>query len=343
MPSARRLSWWLGVLAIAPALALSVARADVERPVVALSYERGAGAETCPDQAELEATVASQLGYAPFDPHAARHVSVRLTRRGSALVAEIVSTNGAASKRRELSSTTRDCAELSRAVALAMSVAIDPLVLTRDPTSPSASASTSSAPLASGAPPASASAPPPPPAPTEPPKAPPPPAPADTSPAWHLGAALYPYVAFGALPGTTFGGAISVRARHQFLRAELAVDGDLPVTTSFLGASARTSYAGAGLSLCVADRLFACAMGTTGRFAGNGEGIAVPRSDATWVAAVGGALGAEFPVGGGVAIGTREELLVNARRASFAVDGQTLWRAPTAQAHLGLVVSAELP
>ncbi len=122
---------WLIAVALSSSLA-----AD---PTFRLVYAREALA--CPEQAALERSVAERLGRDPFSPSAERTVSVRMSRDGASLVAQIrvLEPNGAAAGQRQIVSSSEDCAELAAATALAVAIAIDPLVITRpapDPTPP---------------------------------------------------------------------------------------------------------------------------------------------------------------------------------------------------------------
>lgn len=139
-------------------LAVSVGAA----PTARLSYEVRPGVEGCPDEAWVRGAVAARLGRDPFDASAATAVRARIDRgEGPALEAQVeVERADGTTGRRRLDSPTGDCLELASAVELAITLAIEPLWLTKKPAPPPE-------------PPKPAPSPPPVAAP-EPPKAPPP-------------------------------------------------------------------------------------------------------------------------------------------------------------------------
>ena len=108
-----------GLLAARPAHAEEKAR---------LVYVRGSGTAGCPAEIDLRLSVVARLGYDPFSPQASRVVLARIERRRAALVGvvELVNDAGLSSGRRELSAPKRRCDELSRAMALSISLTIDP-------------------------------------------------------------------------------------------------------------------------------------------------------------------------------------------------------------------------
>jgi hypothetical protein len=83
----------------------------------------------CPDQAQLRSAVVARLGYDPFVANATSTLYATITRNGRGLRGEIRlddpgrETPGV----RQIDSFSGDCTELGKAMALAMSIAIDPL------------------------------------------------------------------------------------------------------------------------------------------------------------------------------------------------------------------------
>ncbi|HWL85203.1 MAG TPA: hypothetical protein VNO21_05345, partial [Polyangiaceae bacterium] len=100
-----------------------------ESSAVKLVYARRAGAEKCPDENTLRNGVAGRLGRDPFDDHAERTVTARVSRVRQLLVAriEVRDAAGQLAGERELTSHDKDCEELGAAIALAIAIAIDPL------------------------------------------------------------------------------------------------------------------------------------------------------------------------------------------------------------------------
>lgn len=117
-------------LLIATGLGVCVPSAAHASPSARIVYQRGAGAERCPDEAVLRATVAARLGYDPFRDEDERTVRARVTRpMGGPFRAdlELVDRDGASQGKRQLISQSGECDELFLAMTLAIGIAIDPL------------------------------------------------------------------------------------------------------------------------------------------------------------------------------------------------------------------------
>src|SRR5262249_10897903 len=101
----------------------------VASPSSQLTYVRGAGAESCPDEAELRKAVAARLGYDPFFPSAGRTIAAQIerTRGGFAGELKMLDASGVSRGERKLPTTSHDCAEVVKSLALAISIAIDDL------------------------------------------------------------------------------------------------------------------------------------------------------------------------------------------------------------------------
>src|SRR6185503_8095001 len=121
----------LGILWLAACAALpATARSDEPgRARAHLLYVREAGAERCPDEAQLRAQVAARLGYDPFSASAPSTISVTLRRSARGLLAriELVDRTGEVTGARSLTAPEPDCVALAQAVELAVSLAVDPL------------------------------------------------------------------------------------------------------------------------------------------------------------------------------------------------------------------------
>ena len=116
-------SWPLGLLlASSPALAAPSAR---------LAYVREAGAESCPDEEGLRRAVAARLGYDPFFVWARVTVVAHVRKDAGAYHAEVtlVDEGGVSRGKRAVTSPGDDCAPLVGALALTISLALDPLSL----------------------------------------------------------------------------------------------------------------------------------------------------------------------------------------------------------------------
>lgn len=113
---------------LAPALSRAEAEAAAKVPLAAeLSYSRASGAESCPDEAALRRAVVARLGEDPFSSAPAQQFQVEVSVAGDRFVGHItlVTAAGERSGQREFESS-RDCTELVSALALAISLALNP-------------------------------------------------------------------------------------------------------------------------------------------------------------------------------------------------------------------------
>lgn len=114
-------------------LRLLLAVALAAEPTHQLRFERTAAAQACPDEAALRRAVAERLGKDPFTDDGQRTVRVSFDATDAGLSADVQVQDaaGAVQGTRRLQSAQADCAELAQSTALAVSIAVDPLVLTR--------------------------------------------------------------------------------------------------------------------------------------------------------------------------------------------------------------------
>jgi len=114
---------------------LAAADAPSDRSFVRLSYARESGAEQCPDESVVRESVSTRLGYDPFDDRAARVLKAVVRRSGRSFVAriELYDATGKRQGARDLAGSGMDCGELATAMAIAMSLGIDPLSATAPP------------------------------------------------------------------------------------------------------------------------------------------------------------------------------------------------------------------
>ena len=98
-----------------------------------LSYVRGQGAEQCPDEARVRQAVAARLGYDPFVAWAKTTVHAQIVREGSLLRGRLflADAENRARGSRELTAPADRCDELVAALALAISIAVDPMQASR--------------------------------------------------------------------------------------------------------------------------------------------------------------------------------------------------------------------
>ncbi len=91
-------------------------------------YARGPGAEQCPEQDVVRKAVATRLGYDPFFPASDKTIVARILRDSARLRGEVelIDEHGVELGLREFSAEANQCDDLVRAMALSISIAIDP-------------------------------------------------------------------------------------------------------------------------------------------------------------------------------------------------------------------------
>jgi hypothetical protein len=316
------------VIAAAPS-----ARAELP-PSFALSYEAPDGAG-CPSEAALRGAVDDELGYDPWDP-VDDGTSPRITvaiRAAHGRVhgrVEMRATDGRHVGARELHAAS--CAELSRALALAIVVAIDPLHIDPPAASPDEHKDPDAfvrAPLPSRVAPEAEPAPPPRPA--------------------RLVDELRLRVAFGvqgtvdAAPGPTFGfmGRVGLALRRWSLAVELR--GDLPGTSAADGGTVSASTMAAFLVPCVAHRIVGfCLLGGAGAQEVAGSGYALARSSWVPYAALGARVEVALAVSRALAVLVHVDVLAPVTRTELYVGTerpQRVYRSAPVASSLGLALS----
>jgi hypothetical protein len=310
-------------------------------PSTRLTYERGAGAERCPDEGVLRKAVEQRLGYDPFFPWADRTIVVRVATdaRGVRAVIEMLDKSGILSGARELTAPAAECGELVSGMALAISIAIDPSSVDRAPKPDTASAEDpavvewSTARTNETPPPADTPASPPPRAPTN-----------------RAGERWIPDVGAGGVASTGITPAIAVGptlgvALHRG-PWELALEGryqfafDARVGAALVWSSL---LEGALLGCWQPGAPFLCAEAAVGRFAISGRDVAVPRSDAKATAALGARAGVELPISAPWFIRIYADLQVRVARPVVDVDSRDVWTASAAGGFLGVALHRRFP
>ncbi len=334
---ARPLATALVVLGVSGA---ATSAAAAEHPTVRLSFERGAGAEQCPDDANLREAVAARLGYDPFDDHAAHELRAQVRRTGRSFSAhiELRDADGTVRGERDLVSAARDCGELAAAMAIAVSLGIDPLSATVHP---------AAAPLPAPPPPPPAS--PPPASPPEVSAAPPPPAPppapgSQSSPVplrarFGVGAML----AWGVAPGgPSVGGTLDAGVRRGMW--SLSVEGlaTLDTTASDAGSSVKSTLLLATAAPCVHVWIgVGCALVGVGSLRATGV-VRLPQSGHAAFADGGARLGVLVPIVWRLLLDAHVDGLATFTHLTYHLDGQNAWSTPPVWGSLGLGAVVEL-
>ena len=259
----------------------------------------------------MRRAVATRLGYDPFRPHAATILTAEVKREKGVFHGRVRLVDDAGVERgtRDLESRAEDCRDLTTAMALSMSIAIDPLSMLRGAQAP---------PEVSAEPPVAEG-----PAPTEPapgaalvapegpkgagvsgggaPERGPPPDP----PRFALGAGGH--VAIGIAPAAALGLRVSTELVSRRWSASLEGRLDLPSSASSSeGGRSQTSLAGGALVPCLRVPLvWACGVLLLSRVDAEATGVTAPRSDAFFFLGAGLRLQAaiELPEGFRVRLG----------------------------------------
>jgi hypothetical protein len=336
-------------LALAVALTTGSALAF---PSSRLTYVRGKGAEACPDESAVRHAVAARLGYDPFFPSADKIIVARIAWSRDELRAtvELVDARGMLRGVREFKSSPRQCDELVAAMALAISIAIDPtnpaiLGGTPAPARPEAKPAAAPVPSATAAKPPEAPA-------AEPvaparargesgdvPRA---KTPEASRTSFRAGAAVL--AALGTAPNTTAGLAIFGGVRRGPWTFQLEGRAELPATTAGMGGSVRTSLWAGGIIPCVHwDPVFLCATVWLGSLRAQGVGFSTSRVDRGVYAAAGGRIALELPLNEWLSFRPSVEFLTTLIPAELQVDGMTQWTAPQYATLLRAGLSARFP
>jgi hypothetical protein len=332
----------LGIPALL-ALASIAAPARAE-PAGRLAYERGSGAESCPDEVALRRAVAARLGEDPFGPGVSRTFRLVLGSTGARLRGSVeLVTDGVTEGRRELEADADACPELVEAMALAVSLTINPNL------------------VVDGAPPRSEPekhdpAPAPPPSPevalASPSPSPSPvrdtpsltPAARAASTAVTLATGAFAHGAVGTGPGIAAGGSVVVRvgAAWWHVGLEGRVDALSQAGIGRNGTVHSTLLAGV-LAPCVRlGPASGCPVLLLGSLLARSRGVTTERSDRGFYAAGGGRLAAGAPLGKRLVLEARLDALYPFTPVTIDLDGTPVWRAKASGA-LGVGVIGEFP
>jgi hypothetical protein len=263
------------------------ARSAAATPSAKLVFARGADTEVCPDEQGFRAAVAARVGYDPFFPYAKRTVVTRIDAvAGGRFRArmETLDEKGTLVGEKSFVSVPRDCDELVRTLALAVSLAID---IADAPASEEPEAVPSAPPQKATSPlPVDVA-----PAPERPIQQPPPAAPTRAS--VELSATARGTVGLAFSPNLGLGVGAALRRRPWSVGIEGRYD---PPAESDVGVARLSVGLVAGSLVPCLDWkwFFGCAVGTVGRLSAESSGIRNPASDAALFVAFGGRVGAEI-------------------------------------------------
>jgi hypothetical protein len=348
-------AWPRALIALTVAAALFAARDASAGAAAKLTYVREPGAERCDDEATLRAAVAARVGYDLFFPWAPKTVVVdvaRTTPRGYRSTVQIVDEDGLVLGARHLQTSSDDCADLTRALALTISIAVDDRTLEYIPVrkaSPPPPAPTSP-PVDSAPPPPVDSAPPPPVGTAPPPPPAPPSRPASlvdhsraSSPESPFVAWLTPTVAARVAPAVAAGAEIDASLRYAGLSVAMDARADLPASVALnRGGRVATWLFLVSAVPCVhwPYPLALCAVFGAGRFSESGSGVGSPRTEHALFASAGGRVAAELPIAGRLFLVGHGDVLAALTRHILQVDAQPVFTIPAVSLVVGVGVGA---
>ncbi len=333
---------------------------------VRLVYADRSGAN-CPAEAELRAAAVARLGYDPFATPGRIAVSVSITRTARGLRGEIrvddPARDGASS--RAIESSSGDCAELGKAMALAISIAVDAMGLSSKASAPAGQESTPLPPVRGrgtdprGAPSSTADDP------KDQHLVPPPmepelqgdgsiasdatrktrtPAVADQGDDanWQIG--LHGLTSVGYTPGVTVGGALAVGWVGRNQSVEIEGRADAPQSTSHGTGSISVWPLLFTVAPCVNVRGWAfCGLGRAGTLHGTGHGFGTDVSGSSLLATIGARLANEAILSRRLRFRVVFDLDWLATNNSFDVDRRSAWAVSTWAVSLGLGVTTRFP
>jgi len=317
------------------AIAAAAASSGVAAPsstTVSFHYQAPDPGGRCPAAKTMESAIAARLGFFPFDEQGT--VLVRAAIRSDAHeligVVEMTDQDGKVVGRRVLRSSSSDCEGLAEAMAVAISVALEPLAL-RPPESPRSSAPASSTPAPVPRSPNASSAS------TTVESAPVPPSrnpPVDPVEPPRLHASLGAMTTTGTTPGTALGVTGQVGIRRSSWSAALEGRAELVTVTHVDDSEVHTSLISGWLVPCwQGSPWMACALVGAGSLRVEGKEVDVPKRDQAFYAAVGGRVGAELPVYGRVFLRLHGDLAMALTRTTFFLGDQARWS--SSPVHLG--------
>ncbi len=313
-------------------------------PTSRLTYVRGPGAQACPDEATLRRAVADRLGYDPFFPTANRTIVAQIQRgpRGYAAELKILDDAGVSLGERALPTTTSDCGEVVKSLALAISIAIDDLETAAPPAEPPKEPARTEPPPPDGeaTPPA-------------------PPAPATLTPdktatpqesPRALGVALEVDglgIAASA-PAPTAGLGVGASLLWDFWSFGVAGRLELPASDAIPGGGRIETARALGLvSACAALpgerwRPFACALGALGSFRATTREVSAPRAASALFAGAGARVGASVLLFGPLyAFGAVSALGSFTPHRTY-MNGAVVFTAPTVSLDVGAGLGVQI-
>jgi hypothetical protein len=317
----------------------------------------------CPAEASLRAAAVARLGYDPFSSAGRTVVSVAITRTVRGLKGEIrvqdPRRDGAAV--RAIESASGDCAELGKAMALAISIAVDAMRSSAPPSGDAAStAAGNRAPDGSAGPARSTDA-----APHDAHLVPPAvepellgdgsvssdvtskpnvPVAAASEDDGHWQVSLLALTSVGFAPGVTGGGSLGAGWVGHNQSIEVEARAEVPQSVNHATGSISIWPLLFTVAPCVNVRGWAfCGLGRVGALHGSGHGFVVDRSGSSVLATVGARLANEAILTKPLRFRVFFDLDWIPTNNSFDVDGRSAWATSAWAVSLGLGLTTRFP
>jgi hypothetical protein len=292
-----------------------------------LEYTRGQGAENCPDADVVRKAVAERIGYEALVEDAGETLVVHVEGGGSTLSASVRFLDAGERQvgRREIRVSGSDCAVLVDALALTISLTLDPSSAFRAPETKPAAPPKPAAPTKPVVPPSEAAA-----------------SAAEPSASLRASVGAGAHVAAGVGPSAALGIVAAVGGRYRVFSLDLEGRADLPATGESTSptANVRTWLLALSLAPCWHwDVFFGCAVASVGTFHAEAVDVTEPRAQHALWAAAGARAGAELGSGRSVALRAYAELLSTLTRHELTIDRETVYRLPPLSGGAGLVLA----
>jgi hypothetical protein len=295
------------------------------RNTVRLAYSRGPGAESCPEERALRDAVLDLLGYDPFRADAKEDIDARVVRGPGGLEAaiDLLDESGRSRGVRRLLSRRQDCAQLASALALALAIAVDPLMADR------VSAGLEPAPLPADRP-----------APVAKQSQPPPDRVAPT--VRRLG--FLAHGTLGAAPGPAPGFDLIADLRRGRFSVSIDARVDLPASKDVPGGTISGWLATGSLVGCVHHHFVAgCALLGAGALRVDGHDLENARGATEPLAVAGARAALEIPLSQSLAAMVHADLYGTLIETAVLVGGQEAWKTPPVSGAAGAGLLAVFP
>jgi hypothetical protein len=345
------------------------AQGDRAPPRARLDYRTDAAVVDCPDAGAMRATIASNLGYDPFRSAAPLRITSEIVADdGGRPLARIriADQRTGADGWREIAPEENDCVALARSVALAISIAIDPLFVPprergsspplRTIRSTGAIKATSLRTTAAQASTASAAAAPPPETPArqtverasltdaEPPPlaataaAPAPPTSAEGGVPVRLSLGAGPTVTANLQPGAALGMQLTLSVRRRALGLGLEVQANVGSGMRYRDGIVTGQLRAATASSCLhGQRAQVCALLAAGALRGVASGFRDSRQGLTALAAFGLRVGWQQPLAGRWSMAVQGDALTPIVRTTLWIDDVPIWTMPRIATQVALL------